>query len=57
MDKNLQELINYLEEIKKECEANTKVLIDGDVVKDFEEVISVNHVKNEINFLTLGNLY
>lgn len=54
MSKNIQELIDYLETIKKESGANTKVLVDGEVVEDFEDAISVNYVKNTIDFISDG---
>ncbi len=56
MGKNLQQLIDYLEAVKKESGGDTKILIDGEVVEDFEDVIWVDHVKDEIDFLTSGNV-
>ncbi|AIY81801.1 hypothetical protein U728_1104 [Clostridium botulinum 202F] len=57
MSKNIQDLIDYLEAIKKESGADTKVLVDGKVVEDFEDTICVDHVKDEIDFVSDGYNY
>ncbi|WP_244833388.1 hypothetical protein [Clostridium sp. BJN0001] len=57
MSKTIQELIDYLEAVKKESGSDTKILIAGEVVEDFEDVISVDHVKDEIDFISNGYTY
>lgn len=57
MSKNIQELIDYLEAIKKESVADTKVLVYGKIVENFEDTICVDHVKDEIDFVSDGFTY
>lgn len=54
MSKNLQDLIDYLEAVKKQSGEDTKVLVDGEVVEDFEDSISVDHVEDKIDFVSDG---
>jgi len=54
MSKNLQDLIDYLEAVKKQSGEDTKVLVDGEVVEDFEDSISVDHVEDTIDFVSDG---
>lgn len=49
MSKNLQDLIDYLEAVKKEIGGETKIKLGSiDYIEDFEDCIFVDHVKDEI---------
>ncbi|MBW6409004.1 hypothetical protein [Clostridium weizhouense] len=52
MSKNIQDLIDYLEVIKKEGGADTEVRVDGCVVEEFEDYIEIDHVKDYVDFVT-----
>lgn len=52
--KNIQELIDYLETIKDISGVNTKVLVDGEKVENFDEVIFMDHVNSEIDIISSG---
>ncbi|WP_155276588.1 hypothetical protein [Clostridium tetani] len=57
MSKNIQELIEFLEALKKENGAYTKVLVDGEVAEEFEDVIFIDKTKDEIDFISKGYTY
>lgn len=56
MNKNIQDLIDYLEDIKDIVGAKAKILVDGEAIIDFEESIFVDKSKCEIDFVSDGFL-
>lgn len=50
--KNIQQLIDYLEAVKEQSGEDTEVRVDGQVIREFDDYIYVNHVEDYIDFVT-----
>ena len=50
--KNIQQLIDYLEAVKEQSGEDTEVRVDGQVIREFDDYIDVNHVEDYIDFVT-----
>lgn len=49
MSKNLQELIDYLEEVKNEIGWDVEKKMGSYCIDDFEDCIFVDHIKGEVS--------
>lgn len=50
--KNIQQLIDYLEAVKEQSGEDTEVRVDGQVIREFDDYIDVDHVQDYIDFIT-----
>lgn len=50
--KNVQQLIDYLEEVKSQSGEDTEIRVDGQAIREFDDYIFVDHVEDYIDFVT-----
>ena len=55
--KNLGDLTKYLNAVQEQGGADMTVLANGKEVKDFEDIVDVDHVKNRIDVCTVNTLF